>query len=137
MMKFLQQHSLYFAWLIAAVGMLATLYGSEIMHLPVCNLCWYQRICLYPLVVILGIACYKNTHDIVSYVLPLPILGMFFSGYQYAEQMIPGFGPIPLCGEGIPCGDIHFQLFGFITLPFLSLLAFIGLTGLLILSTRR
>lgn len=118
-----QQYALLLAWVIAIVAMISTLYASEILNMPVCHLCWYQRICMYPLVIILGMACYREDLTIVSYLLPFPVLGALFALYQYLEQMIPGFAPIGLCGTGPSCMDTPFQWLGFITFPLLSLLA--------------
>ena len=130
MRQILQPHALYLAWLVATAATLATLYGSEVMRLPICHLCWYQRICLYPQVILLGMACYRQDHGITPYSIALSFCGLFFAAYQYAEQMIPGFAPLPLCGPSIPCNTIHLQWFGFITLPLLSLGGFLVLIGL-------
>ena len=136
-MAFLKKHSLYFAWLFTIAGMLFSLVLSGVYQWPICHLCWYQRICLYPLVVILGIACYRGDKGIATYTLPLAALGFIFSLYQYLEQMIPGFAPINVCGQGPSCSDIHMQLFGFITLPFVSILGFSFLAFLLFLSRKN
>src|SRR3990167_4947237 len=117
------RYYLYLAWLITLIATMSTLYLSIIRGIPVCNLCWYQRICIYPLAILLGIAAYREDTNIIFYALPLTILGFLFSFYQYLEQMIPGFAPIGLCGVGPDCSKIHFQWFGFVTLPFLGMLA--------------
>lgn len=119
----MKQLSLFIAWLIALIAMVATLYASEVLHWSVCPLCWYQRIALYPLVILLGIAAYRNDACIAPYALPFPVIGFFFAAYQYAEQMIPGFSPIAFCTQGIACNVIHLKLLGFVTLPFLSMIA--------------
>jgi disulfide bond formation protein DsbB len=123
MNTFLKQYGLLLAWLIALIAMLSTLYFSEVMQWPVCPLCWYQRIALYPLVILLGIAAYKNDRHIVPYAYPFCVIGFVFGLYQYLEQMIPGFAPIDLCKQGISCNVIHMKLLGFITIPFLSIMA--------------
>lgn len=115
---------LFIAWLIALAALITTLYASEILQLPVCVLCWYQRIAMYPLVIILGIGAYLNDATSIRYALVFPIIGFIFSAYQYAEQMIPGFSPIALCQQAIPCNDIHIKLLGFMTIPFFSMAAF-------------
>lgn len=111
---------LFFAWLIALIAMISTLFAQYVLQWPVCPLCWYQRICIYPLVILLGIAAFKNERVAIAYILPFPILGFLFAVYQYLEQMIPGFSPIDFCKQDISCATIHFKLLGFITLPFLS-----------------
>ena len=115
-----KQMILFFAWLIALCAFITTLFASSVLHWPVCQLCWYQRIAIYPLVILLGIAAYKNDLHMIPYALPFPFIGFLFAVYQYAEQMIPGFSPIHFCVQNIPCNTIHLKLLGFITIPFLS-----------------
>jgi disulfide bond formation protein DsbB len=136
MLKF-RDYSLYFTWLLALVATLMSLYLSEIRLLPVCHLCWYQRICLYPIVIILGIATYRNFRGIVVYVLPFTVIGFFLAGYQYLEQMIPGFSPIKFCGMGPACSEIHVKLFGFITLPLMGAGLFVVMALLLLLAKQK
>ena len=125
---------LFFAWLIAVVAMISTLFAEYILHWPVCPLCWYQRVCIYPLVILLGIAAFKNERIAISYILPFPILGFLFAVYQYLEQMIPGFSPIDFCTQGISCATIHLKLLGFITLPLLSAVSCVLIILLLTIS---
>ena len=132
----MKQYGLFFAWMIALLAMLGTLFASEILHWPVCVLCWYQRICIYPLVILLGIAAFKNDSAIVPYAMPFPALGFLFALYQYLEQMIPGFGPIHLCGTDISCATTQMKWLGFITLPFLSMVACVSIVVLIALSRR-
>ena len=126
-------YGLFFAWLIALFAMLSTLIASEVFKWPVCVLCWYQRICIYPLVILLGIAAFRDDKHMIPYALPFSIIGFLFAVYQYAEQMIPGFAPIEFCAQNVPCSAIHMKLLGFITLPFLSVVACAVMTGLLLL----
>lgn len=119
----IKKYGLLFAWLIALISMLGSLFASEMLHMPVCVLCWYQRIALYPLVILLGMAAYREDKSMIIYALPFPVIGFFFSLYQYLEQMIPGFSPISFCTQAIPCDQIHFKIAGFITFPFLSMIA--------------
>ena len=128
---------LFLAWLIALMALLSTLFASEILHWPVCVLCWYQRIALYPLVILLGIAAFKNDPYIIPYALPFTVIGFLLAAYQYAEQMIPGFAPIELCTQSVPCSATQFKLLGFITLPFLSGVACLLIIALLHTSKER
>ena len=129
----MKKHTLYFAWLCSLIGTLLSLFLSEMLHWPICALCWYQRICLYPLVIILGIACFRSDNRIALYTLPLTILGILFAAYQYLEQMIPGFSPIDVCGTGPSCSHIDWMWGGFVTLPLVSAGGFFILTLLLAL----
>ncbi len=132
--NFFSAYGLFLAWIIALVSMLSTLFASEILYWPVCILCWYQRIAIYPLVILLGIAAYRDEKIIISYTLPFPVIGFLFAVYQYCEQMIPNFEPIRLCTQTLPCNTIHLKLLGFITLPFLSGLACVLIFGCLYLA---
>ena len=114
---------LFIAWLVALFAMLFSLYSSEVLGMFVCHLCWYQRVCLFPLVLILGIGAFNGDIDVVRYAIGLPIIGCAFAIYQYLEQMIPGFSPINICSVGGDCSVIHFKWLGFITFPLLSVFA--------------
>ena len=126
-----RQWLLFIAWLIALASLIATLYASDVLAIPVCHLCWYQRICIYPLALILGIATFRNDGNIGIYTIPLAAVGALFALYQYLQQMIPGFKLIDVCVAGPNCSDIHLKLLGFITYPFLSMLVCIFIIILL------
>lgn len=79
---------------------------------------------MYPLVVLLGIAFYRNDRSIYIYVLPISTIGMFTSGYHYMLQKLPSLTKVNICSDGIPCSGAYINWFGFITIPFLALLAF-------------
>jgi disulfide bond formation protein DsbB len=130
----LNRWSLYFAWVGSLFGTLMSLFFSEILYFEPCNLCWYQRICLFPLAIILGIAAYRSDRGIVRYTLPLVIIGALFALYQTAEQIIPGFTPIDLCGAGPRCDEDPLLLFGFISISMLSLMGFIAIGVLLLMA---
>lgn len=132
----MRKYSLYFAWLLSLLGTLLSLFLSEMLHWPICALCWYQRICLYPLVIILGIATFRNDNKITIYTIPLTLLGIVFAGYQYLEQMIPGFSPIDVCGTGPSCSHIDWIFGGFITLPLISAAGFVLISACLFMSKR-
>jgi len=127
--------NLYLAWLVALTATLGSLYFSEVRHFVPCTLCWYQRILMYPLAIVLGIASYRQDGAVRGYVLPLSVLGMGFATYHVLEQNIAGFGAPALCRAGIPCNLHYIHWLGFITIPVLSLTAFTLIT--LFLSTMR
>lgn len=113
-------YAVYFAWLLSCLAMLGSLYFSEIRHLEPCHLCWYQRICIYPLVIILGMAIYQNSIGIIPYIYPQVIIGLIIALYQTAIQEIPNWQPIELCGSGPSCADKIDIGLGPITIPMLS-----------------
>src|SRR3990167_4327207 len=129
-----KRFALFFAWVISLTALLITLYSSEIRNIPVCHLCWYQRIMLYPLAILLGIAIFRDDLKIYIYALPLSLIGALFAFYQYLLQMFPKFAPISFCSTGPSCSDIHLQIFGFITFPLLSLIAALLISALLLIS---
>ncbi len=88
----LKPYALYLAWVVSLAATGGSLYLSEILGYIPCKLCWFQRIFMYPEVILLGIASYKNDRRQAGYVLPLSIIGGLFSLYHYAEQKNPGAG---------------------------------------------
>jgi len=130
----MKRHLLYFAWLIATLGTLGSLYFSEIRHIEPCHLCWLQRICLYPLVILLGIGTCRADFSIAIYTLPQALIGTCIAAYQVAIQQIPGWEPINLCGAGPSCAEKIAIGLGPITIPMLSLLAYLTIVILLFCS---
>jgi disulfide bond formation protein DsbB len=130
--------SLLIAWIAALLATLGSLYFSEIMKFVPCTLCWYQRILMYPMAIILGIAFYKNDQRIYQYTLPLSILGFLISGYHYLHQKVPALQDASLCSSGVPCSGYYINWLGFITIPLLAFIAFAIITiCLLILRSKR
>ncbi|BCG59414.1 disulfide oxidoreductase [Paenibacillus sp. URB8-2] len=122
---FLSRYGLYLAWFVSLVATAGSLYLSEVLKYEPCKLCWFQRIFMYPQVLLLGIATYRNDKRIVPYVLPLSVIGGSISLYHYAEQKIPALGKVLPCTIGVPCTKDYLNFFGFITIPLLALTAFI------------
>ncbi|MCH9630276.1 MAG: Disulfide bond formation protein C [Chlamydiia bacterium] len=115
-----QKICLYVSWLLSALAFIGSIYYSEIKHYYPCTLCWYQRISLYPLVIILGVAFFKQVYDVFAYAIAFPAFGLFFSMYHIAIQQIKGFAPLHLCSSFISCSAILDAGLGFITIPMLS-----------------
>lgn len=116
--------SLLLAWVAAIIATLGSLYFSEVMHFIPCTLCWYQRIFMYPLAILLGIAVYRNDRGIYRYVLPLSMIGMAISGYHTLLQKVPYLKQFEMCTAGIPCSKDYLNWFGFITIPIMAFAAF-------------
>ncbi len=115
----------YAAWLIALVAMVGSLFFSEVMELPPCVLCWYQRIAMYPLVLIIGTGILTEDSRWKIYALPLTIIGLGIAVYH--NLLYYGILPesVSPCVEGISCTSRQIELFGFITIPLMALTAFI------------
>ena len=136
MLAFFHRFGLYFAWSAALFGTVMSLFFSEVLLFQPCALCWYQRICLFPLAFQLGYATYRSDRSMIRYAIPLVIIGSLFASYQIAEQLIPGFSPIDLCGAGPRCDQDPLMLFGFFSIAMLSLGGFLTIGLLLWLATR-
>jgi len=127
---------LFFAWLFASSGTLISLFFSEIVQLPVCVLCWYQRIALYPLVIMLPLALFPYDVKVIRYAMPLVIFGWIaalFHVFVVAGLIPEGAQP---CVQGVPCSEVHFTLLGFLNIPVMSLLTFSFIWALLIFSKK-
>ncbi len=120
--------SLLIALIAAWVAMLGSLYFSEVLHWTPCTLCWYQRILMYPLTLLLLIGILRKDDGIPFYVLPFSVLGMFVSTYHYLLQKTDLFQEARACSVGVPCSVDYLNWLGFITIPFLALTAFIIIT---------
>lgn len=119
-----KQLFLYFSWIVSVVATLGSLYFSEIRGFIPCELCWYQRILMYPLALMLGIASFYSDITVKKYVLPMTVIGWFISLFHYMQQKVPGFAAIKPCTSGVPCNTQYINWFGFITIPFLALTSF-------------
>jgi disulfide bond formation protein DsbB len=120
----IRQYALYLAWIVSVIATLGSLYFSEIRGFIPCELCWYQRILMYPLTLILGIGTFQNDSSVRKFVLPMAIIGWCISLFHYLEQKVPGFAAIKPCANGVPCSAEYINWFGVITIPFLALTAF-------------
>lgn len=135
-MKWIQERSLYFAWLVSLVGFcLSVLYG-EILKNPPCPLCWYQRIALFPLVILLGIAAYRGEKFVVPYVLPIVFVGGALALFQVLRDVFPSLARVQVCNIGVSCSNVGFTFFGFSGFPLLSMLGFFFIAAFLLLSLR-
>lgn len=130
-MHLIKTFRIHLAWIVSIVATVVSLSFSNIFGFIPCELCWYQRILMYPLVIILGIATYNNDEDIVWYGLPFSILGLLFSLYHIAIQEIPSLELVKSCKIGVPCSVNYLNLFGFITIPMLSFMSFFIISFLL------
>ncbi len=123
-----QKTAVVVALAAAWIATLGSLYLSEILHFVPCTLCWYQRILMYPLALILLIGLLRRDREIFYYVLPFSLLGIGVSTYHYLLQKTDLFASSAVCDTGIPCTTTWINLFGFATIPFLALLAFLTIT---------
>lgn len=128
--------SLRLAWLVAAVAMAASLYMSEVRHFQPCVLCWYQRIAMYPLVLVLGIAALRRDLAVWRYAIPLALVGATVSIYHYQLERFPDQEQIA-CSATVPCTTIWFEQLGYITIPMMALSAFALIITILTIGKRH
>ena len=124
--------SLVLAWIVALVATLGSLYLSEVAHFVPCPLCWYQRIAMYPLVVVLGIAALRSDYGIRRYVLPIVAIGAAISVYHYQLERFPSQTSLA-CSLEVPCTTVWIWRFHYISIPFMALSAFALIAALLLL----
>jgi len=126
----------YIAWFQALIATLGSLFYSEVLHIIPCILCWYQRILMYPLVIIIAVGIIKKDRNLPYFVLPMSILGLLIAAYHYLLQ----FGIIPEnlapCVEGISCASRYIQYYDFITIPLMAFTAFTVITISMVISLK-
>jgi disulfide bond formation protein DsbB len=121
------------AWFVATVATLGSLYYSEIAHFVPCRLCWYQRICMYPLAVILLVGLLLRDRRTRWYAAPFVIVGVPLSLYHWLVERVDFFAKSSSCSAEAPCTVPWFQELGYVTLAFMALSAFL-LIGTLLLA---
>lgn len=130
-MKKEDQYNLYLILQLFVVlaSIFGSLFFSEVMKFAPCNLCWYQRLCVYPMAFIIMTGLYIKSKDTVLFLLPFTVTGLFISiyhnlvYYKFITIIVP-------CTESAPCTQQQLNWFGFVTIPLLSLLTFILLLSL-------
>lgn len=121
----------------AGIAMAGSLFFSEVMNLPPCVLCWYQRIAMYPIVILTAIGIIRNDRKTYISALALSIPGLAISIYHnllYWKILPESIAP---CMLGVSCTTKFFEWFGFITIPFMALVAFTVITVLGFISLTK
>jgi len=123
---------LFLAWLVAATATLSALFLGEIVGLPICSMCWYQRIVMFPLAIILPFGLFPDLdRRLIRCGLALAVPGLLLALYHHG--IVSGIVPesVQPCRQGIPCSETVIRWFGFVTIPLLSIAAFTTLVALL------
>lgn len=127
----------YVAFAQASVATAGSLYFSEVAGLVPCLLCWYQRILMYPLVIILAVGILRRDKYLPDYVLPFSVLGMVVATYHYLlQQGVIAEAAAP-CQAGISCTTKQVEWLGFVTIPVLAFAAFLVITVSMIVVRKR
>lgn len=125
-LNFLNQRVLLISFVVVTVATLGSLTYSDIIGYDPCKLCWIQRIFMYPLVILLGMAIYKKERTILKYVLTFSVVGALIAVYHYLLQL--GVAPALPCsavGYSASCSQRFVMEFGYITIPMMALTAFL------------
>ena len=128
---------LLLAWLIATTATLGALFIGEVMLMTPCTLCWYQRIFMFPIAIILGIACFTDDRQGAVYALALALGGLAMAGYH--TLLVAGLIPKSwvACSAGVSCADQRLEILNGVQIPWLSLAAFMALAFLLVAYLRK
>ena len=120
---------IWLAWLVALTATVGSLIYSEVIHFEPCRLCWFQRIAMYPMAVVLLVGAIRREYQVKFYALPLALAGLGVSIYHYLMQVFPTL-------EGGSCGAVScsarlVEIFGFISIPFMAGTGFMVMAVLL------
>lgn len=131
--KFFSKNGILFAFIVATVATLGSLFYSEVAHYQPCELCWFQRIFMYPQTILLAIAWKKKYAGIALYSLVLSIIGGSISAYHYLMQLgaVPSL-PCAAVGISVSCSQRFVLTYGYITIPMMALSAFVLIAAIFI-----
>lgn len=121
------------AWAVATTCTLGSLYMSEVAKFPPCILCWYQRIAMYPLVVILGVAALRRDRSVKWYAVPLALVGLGISVYHYLVERFPDSVSFS-CSTDVPCSTVWVWEFHFLSIPAMAGIGFALIITLVLLA---
>jgi disulfide bond formation protein DsbB/mono/diheme cytochrome c family protein len=126
--SWINRSALYVALIVAWVATLGSLYFSEVLGYIPCQLCWYQRILMYPMAGLLALGLLRSDRNLPHLVIPFTVFGGAISTYHYLLQKTNLFAGNATCQVGVPCSSNWINWFGFVTIPFLAGLAFFLIT---------
>ena len=128
---FIKDNALIIAFIVALVATLGSLFYSEIMGYEPCSLCWYQRILMYPQVILLGMAMVKRSVFIASYSIALSMVGGAIAAFHYYGQTVDnGVLSCDTLGQTASCVTLFVLEYGYITIPMMALTAFVFINSL-------
>jgi disulfide bond formation protein DsbB len=133
------ENGLIFISILSLVATLGSLYFSQIRGFEPCTLCWYQRILMYPIILISGIGLFQKNANIALTTAVFAFIGGGISLYHYGIQKLAFLtDSAPACGL-VPCTGQYINYLGFITIPFLALIAFllIAITSLFMMKWQK
>lgn len=132
----LRDAAVWLAFAVAATATLGSLYFSEVRDLLPCRLCWFQRICMYPLAIVLLVGAIRRDRSVRWYAAPLAVVGLLVSSYHYFIEWNPQFES-DSCAISVPCSVPYFREFGFVSLAFMALCGFAAILALLSIPSQE
>lgn len=126
----LVEQAFFLSWAVSVIATLGSLYFSEVLQYIPCELCWFQRILMYPIAILLGMAYIRKDYKMSLYGMVLAVIGGSISIYHYLVQKVPAMQELGKSCGIIPCNTDYINWLGFITIPFLALIAFVLIAGL-------
>ena len=144
-LNIVRRDALLFGFIIGLSAMVGSLTYSEFFKLTPCLFCWWQRIFLYPQVVLFAVALYRHGrstvagYDIFHYSTPIAIIGSLISLYHVFLQQ----GVIASTGScvqnGVSCTTIDISIFGFLTIPMMALILGLALSflGIFVITKKQ
>lgn len=128
--------AIWLAWIVALVATVGSLLYSEVFHYIPCRLCWFQRIAMYPLSIILLVGAIRREAVVRFYALPVALIGLAISIYHNLVQYFPSLEGGASCDPLVPCSARSIEMFGFMDLPFMAGVGFIVIAVLLAFYTK-
>lgn len=129
------QYGVRLAFAVAATCMLGSLYFSEVANYVPCTMCWYQRIAMYPVAILLGVALVRRQRAVRSFVVPLVVVGLPISIYHYFVEWFPDLES-GVCSASLPCSIVWFRRAGFVSLPYMAASGFALVAAIVLLAPR-
>ena len=134
---FLKKHAMWMAFFVALIAMLGSLFYSDILKYEPCVLCWYQRVVMYPNVILLGMALLRKSRDIIPYSAVLSGIGALIAGFHYYLQVRPIQAAFcDAIGYSVSCTESFFLNFGYVTIAMMAFSAFILIFLLLVVQRK-
>lgn len=137
LLSFFAKNVVPLSFLVSLFGTFLTLYYSEVLHYIPCDLCWFQRVFLYPQLFIFALAWYKKDTSVLPYTFVLSIIGLAFAIYHHLLQI--GYNIYKPCSTApfaVDCAKPSFIEYGFVTFPFMAVVLF-GVLILLFVTARK
>jgi len=135
-----RENAMRFTLLLAGTAMAGSLYFSEAANYAPCKLCWYQRICMYPIAIVSLVGVIRRESSpkvrmLAPYVMTLSVMGMCVSTYHYVLEWFPQL-ETSVCSLDVPCTTVWFREFGFLTLPGMAWVTFASVSAVMFVVLR-